>query len=70
VTYPWTSGPVLATLLLGVAVFAVFLLWEAKIPTIPIIPGQSHRTDNICFADPVQCTSFSIEQSSASVSTR
>jgi MFS family permease len=38
VTYPWTSGAVLAPLLLGVATIAVFMLWEAKFAQLPIVP--------------------------------
>lgn len=38
-TFPWTSPAVLATLLVGVAVFAGFIVWEglgAALPTIPL----------------------------------
>ncbi|KIP12091.1 hypothetical protein PHLGIDRAFT_62405 [Phlebiopsis gigantea 11061_1 CR5-6] len=38
VTYPWQSAQVLVPLLLGAAVFAVFLVWEAKGAKLPIIP--------------------------------
>jgi hypothetical protein len=39
VTYPWTSAAVLAPLILGVAAFVVFFVWEAKFAKLPIIPG-------------------------------
>lgn len=38
VTYPWTSAAALVPLLLGAAVFALFLVWEAKFARLPIIP--------------------------------
>ena len=38
VTYPWVSVQVLLPLLLGAAIFVVFLVWEAKCAKLPIIP--------------------------------
>jgi hypothetical protein len=40
VTYSWTSGAVLAPLILGVCTFIAFLFWEAKYAKLPIIPGK------------------------------
>ncbi|KAH7097412.1 MFS general substrate transporter [Auriculariales sp. MPI-PUGE-AT-0066] len=38
VTYGWSSAPVLVTLILGIAIFAIFMTWEAKGALLPIVP--------------------------------
>lgn len=38
-TYPWVSAPVLVPLILGAAIFTVFIFWEAKYALLPIVPG-------------------------------
>jgi hypothetical protein len=47
VTFPWTSAAVLVPLCLGVAVFAVFLVWEAKYAKLPIIPTHIFRNKTV-----------------------
>ncbi|KIP08456.1 hypothetical protein PHLGIDRAFT_34950 [Phlebiopsis gigantea 11061_1 CR5-6] len=38
VTHPWTSAAVLVPLILSGVMFALFLVWEAKFATLPIMP--------------------------------
>ena len=38
VTYAWVSAPVLVTLILGVILLVVFVVWEWKVPNFPIVP--------------------------------
>lgn len=37
-TYAWDSVPVIVPLCVGVALSVVFLVWEAKVPKLPMIP--------------------------------
>jgi hypothetical protein len=43
-TYPWSSAPVLVTLILGGFFLALFIIWEAKMAALPIVPGTSARS--------------------------
>jgi hypothetical protein len=47
VTYPWSSAAVLAPLLIGIALFAVFLFWEARYPAFPIMPLRVFRNRTV-----------------------
>ncbi|GJE94802.1 MFS general substrate transporter [Phanerochaete sordida] len=47
VTYPWGSAPVLVPLLLGGAVFALFLFWEARFAKLPIIPVHIFKVKTV-----------------------
>lgn len=38
VTYPWVSAPVLVPMLLGAAIFVLFVFWEGKYAALPIMP--------------------------------
>ena len=38
VTHPWTSAAVLVPLVLSGVMFVLFLVWEAKFATLPIVP--------------------------------
>ena len=40
VTYPWVSAQVLAPLLIGAFVLALFLVWEARFASLPVMPGE------------------------------
>ncbi|KIP08458.1 hypothetical protein PHLGIDRAFT_377944 [Phlebiopsis gigantea 11061_1 CR5-6] len=38
VTYSWSSAAVLVPLILGIALFALFLVWEGKFAKLPLVP--------------------------------
>ncbi|KIJ39864.1 hypothetical protein M422DRAFT_230422 [Sphaerobolus stellatus SS14] len=48
VTFPWVSGTVLGTLLGGIALVAIFCLWEWKGAKIPIVPMRIFRHATVC----------------------
>lgn len=48
VTYPWSSATVLCLIIFGIATCALFILYEWKIPTYPVMPmALFHRRTNI-----------------------
>lgn len=47
VTYPWSSAPVLAPLIIGVVILCLFLIWEAKFAALPIIPVHIFRNKTV-----------------------
>lgn len=47
VTYPWASAAVLVPLLLGAAVFALFLVWESRYARLPIIPVHIFKNKTV-----------------------
>ncbi|KAF8588654.1 MFS general substrate transporter [Ramaria rubella] len=47
VTFPWTSAHVLATLWSGIAVMAIFCLWEWKGAKLPIVPMYIFRHSTV-----------------------
>ncbi|KZT66693.1 hypothetical protein DAEQUDRAFT_443061 [Daedalea quercina L-15889] len=58
VSYGWTSAPVLVTLILGVIIYSLFLVWEAKMAKIPIVPDGYRRIH--CYAGESGTTFFSL----------
>jgi len=46
-THPWTSGYVLGTLLVGIALIAAWVLWEAKFAKHPMIPRELFRGQKV-----------------------
>jgi predicted MFS family arabinose efflux permease len=43
ITYSWKSAPVLVTLILGIVIFVIFLVWEGKGARLPIVPPRIFR---------------------------
>lgn len=39
-SYPWTSAYVLATMIIGVLLIAVFVVWEWKYAKMPMVPRE------------------------------
>ncbi|KAI0087353.1 MFS general substrate transporter [Irpex rosettiformis] len=46
-TYPWASAPVLVTLILGAAILALFIFWEAKFALLPIVPVHIFKNKTV-----------------------
>ena len=46
-TYPWASAHVLVPLILGVVIFVVFIVWEAKYAKLPIIPVHIFKNKTV-----------------------
>lgn len=54
VTYPWSSAAVLVPLILGIALFALFLVWEgnfAKLPLVPIRVLKNRTVAGVCISN-------------------
>lgn len=45
--YPWTSAHTLAPLLIGAALVAAFVVWEAKFAAYPMFPSSIKREPRI-----------------------
>lgn len=43
-TYSWTSAAVLAPLIIGIALLVVFIIVEAKVVPLPLVPMYISRT--------------------------
>ena len=63
----YLQAPVLVTLILGVVVYALFLLWEAKVARFPIVPGTTDPLLDKCYGlfNMMQYSSSGIRPSSA-----
>lgn len=48
--YPWTSAAVLAPLICGLALMAVFLYVEAKVVPLPLVPMWIFRSQTVAAA--------------------
>ncbi|GAA6031810.1 hypothetical protein JCM8097_002002 [Rhodosporidiobolus ruineniae] len=46
-SFPWVSGPVLGCLLSGIVLFAVFALYEWKVPKVPVVPPFIFRNQTV-----------------------
>ena len=47
VTHPWSSAAVLVPLVLGVVLFALFLVWEGKFAKLPLVPIRVLRNRTV-----------------------
>lgn len=61
VTHPWTSAAVLVPLILSGVMFALFLVWEAKFATLPIMPMRVLKNKTVvgvCICNFLKYASF------------
>jgi hypothetical protein len=45
--HPWASGYVLGTMLVGLGLIAVWVVWEAKFARHPMVPGELFKGQRI-----------------------